>query len=63
MPSVVGKTKKVPSLSSASTTKSSPEPWCALLPDSFISEPITNEGSFPAFCKMTVTIEVVVVFP
>ncbi|PSK63108.1 hypothetical protein B0E53_04957 [Micromonospora sp. MH33] len=51
------------SLSSASTTKYSPVPWCAPEPTSEISPPITKDGSVPACWSTMVTIEVVVVLP
>src|ERR671913_459335 len=41
----------------------SPVPWWAFEPASEISPPITNDGSCPACCRITVMIEVVVVLP
>lgn len=52
-----------PSLSSASATKQSPLPWCALVPASPRSPPTAKDGSNPLRCNATMTIEVVVVLP
>ena len=52
-----------PSLSSASATKQSPLPLCALVPASPRSPPTANDGSIPACCSATMSIEVVVVLP
>ena len=48
--------------SSASTTKASPVPRWAFEPESCSSLPIAKDGSTPHACRMTVSIEVVVVF-
>ena len=55
--------RKAPSLSSASTTKTSPVPRWAFDPDSLSSLPIANDGSTPQCCRATVSIDVVVVLP
>jgi hypothetical protein len=52
-----------PSLSSASATKISPLPLCALAPDSLSWPPIANDGSAPQCCSATVSSDVVVVLP
>ena len=57
------KARKEPSDSSASATKMSPLPWCAPEPDSLSSPPMANDGSSPAACSATVSIEVVDVLP
>ena len=55
--------RKEPSDSSASAMKMSPDPKCAFVPPRLIIPPIAKEGSKPACCKATVSIEVVVVLP
>src|SRR4051795_7701635 len=55
--------RKDRSLSSASATKMSPSPECALLPDSLRSPPMAKDGSAPQACTATVSIEVVEVLP
>ena len=43
--------------------KISPDPKWAFVPPRFIIPPIAKDGSKPACCSATVSIEVVVVFP
>src|SRR3712207_6977761 len=57
------RSRKERSLSSASATKTSPWPACALLPDSLSVPPIAKDGSTPQACTATVSIEVVEVLP
>lgn len=52
-----------PSLSSASATKNAPLPWWALVPASPRSPPTAKDGSNPACCSATMSMDVVVVLP
>ena len=54
---------KVPKLSSASTTSHSPVSHTALVPTSFTSAPMRNEGRTPASIKMRDSIDAQVVLP
>ena len=54
---------KEPSDSSASATKISPVPRCALDPEAVIVPPIAKDGSAPHACNATASIEEVVVLP
>ena len=55
--------RKVPSLSSASTTIHSPLSHTALVPISLTSPPMRNEGRNPASTRIRASIDAVVVFP
>src|SRR5436190_7124504 len=55
--------KKVPSLSSASTTSHSPSPYAALVPTSLTSPPTTKLGDQPAARKINASIDEHVVLP
>ena len=54
---------KDPSDSSASATKISPVPLCALDPEAVIVPPIAKDGSAAHACSATASIDEVVVFP
>ena len=55
--------RKVPSLSSASTTIHAPVSQAALVPISLTSPPIRNDGRRPASTRIRASIEAVVVLP
>jgi hypothetical protein len=55
--------RKVPSLSSASTTNHSPESNAALVPTSLRSPPMRKLGCHPAARRISASIDDVVVLP
>ena len=63
IPSSGARCRKVPSLSSASTTSSSPQSQAAFVPISFTSPPMMKLGCRPASTSTRASIEDVVVLP